>query len=428
MRAANSIPTLVPSEIRVRPHWIRGLCVAGLLAISAGLPVASSSSASARSEEGGDPPPPPGEYVRGQRIANRIRRGLVETVVADSLRDPVSFALAPDGRAFVCEQGGALRVVRDGGVLARPFLVVPTEARIEEGLLGVALHPEFARTRWVYVLYTAGPEPRRERLERWTADGDTALAGSGVVLLELDPHVAANHVGGLLRFALDGRLLIGTGDNEREMSAQSLGSTFGKILRLDADGGIPDDNPFVGTATGHHRAIWARGFRNVWGLDVQPSTGRVFANDVGGSAREEVNAVTRGANHGWPFFEGASAVEPYVGPVHDYGHDAGCAITAGTFHEPARSALPGPWRGRYFFAEYCWNEIRWLDPARPERHGVFGTTLVPGPVDMRTGPDGALWMLLRGNSAPVGGAGTAVGMLVRVARAGEPGSRATRPR
>lgn len=345
----------------------------------------------------------------------RLPRGFVETVLADSLPDPVSFAFAPDGRAFVCEQGGRVWVIRDGRRLPRPFVERPTEASVEEGLLGVEVHPDFARNRWLYLLLTAGPEPRRQRLERWTADGDTAVAGSGVTLLELDAHEARNHVGGLLRFLPDGTLLVGTGDNEREMLAQSLGSTFGKILRVRDDGSVPDDNPFADRTTGHHRAIWARGFRNVWGFDVQPGTGRVFANDVGGAAWEEVSEVRAGENLGWPFFEGPSADSRYRAPVHAYPHERGCAITGGAFDDSARSALPRRWRGRYFFLEYCWNEIRWLDPRDPTRHGVLGTTRVPGPVDVRRAPDGSLAVLLRGNSAPVGGAGTAMGMLVRIA-------------
>jgi glucose/arabinose dehydrogenase len=349
-----------------------------------------------------------------ERVVGRLRPGLTEIVVADSIRDPVSFALAPDGRAFVCEQGGRVRVVRGGRLLPEPFLVVPTEAIVEEGLLGIAVHPDFARTPWVYVLHTAGPEPRRERLERWLASGDTAVAGSGEVLLELDVHDAHNHVGGMLRFAPDGRLLVGTGDNEREMLSQSLGSTFGKLLRLDDDGGAPAGNPFATAEGGTRAAVWARGFRNVWGFDVHPRTGRVLANDVGASAWEEVNEVVAGGNYGWPFFEGPVADRDDRAPLHAYGHDAGCAITAGAFYAPERPALPREWWGRWLFTEYCWNEIRWLDPDRPGRHGVLGTTLVPGPVDLRAGPDGALWMLLRGNLGPVGGEGTASGMLVRV--------------
>ncbi len=358
----------------------------------------------------------PTRVVAGARFASRLAPGLVEEVVADSLDSPVSFALLPDGRAFVCEQAGRLRVIRDGRLLAHPFVTVPTRADVEEGLLGVAVGPDFARTRHVYVLYTAFGETRRERLVRFTADGDTALAGSDTLLFEGDPHVATAHVGGALRFGPDGFLYVGTGDGERDDLAQSLGSTFGKILRLRPDGGVPADNPFVGTTSGHHGAIWARGFRNPFTLDFEPGTGRLFVNDVGANAWEEVNDVVKGGNYGWPLFEGPSAAERYRSPLYAYGHEAGCAITGGTFVPPGGGTLGRAWAGRWLFGEYCWNELRWLDAADPDRHGVLGTAIVPGPVDVRFAADGALWMLLRGNSAPVGGEHTAYGCAVRVTR------------
>lgn len=356
----------------------------------------------------------PTRVVSGARFVSRLAPGLVETVVADSLDSPVSLALVPDGRAFVCEQAGRVRVIRDGRLLARPFVTVPAHAEVEEGLLGVAVAPDFARTHHVYVLYTCADEPRHERLVRFTADGDTAVAGSDTLLFEGDPHVATAHVGGALRFGPDGMLYVSAGDDEREDLAQSLGSTFGKILRLRPEGAIPADNPFVANTVGHHGAIWARGFRNPFTLDFEPGTGRLFVNDVGANAWEEVNDVLRGGNYGWPLFEGPSAVERYREPLYAYGHEAGCAITGGAFVPATGGALGRAWAGRYLFGEYCWNEIRWLDPAHPDRHGVFGVSLVPGPVDLRFAADGALWMLLRGNSAPVGGEHTALGYVVRV--------------
>ncbi len=360
----------------------------------------------------------PTRVIAGARFVSRLAPGLVETVVADSLDSPVSLALAPDGRAFVCEQAGRVRVIRDGRLLRRPFVTVPAHAEVEEGLLGVAVAPDFARRPHVFVLFTCADEPRRERLVRFTADGDTAAAGSDTLLWEGDPHVATAHVGGALRFGPDGCLYVGAGDDERADLAQSLGSTFGKILRLRRDGAIPDDNPFVANTTGHHGAIWARGFRNPFTLDFEPGTGRLFVNDVGANAWEEVNDVVRGGNYGWPLFEGPSAAERYREPLYAYGHEAGCAITGGAF-VPRSGGAPGrAWAGRYLFGEYCWNEIRWLDPAQPQRHGVFGVSLVPGPVDLRFAADGALWMLLRGNSGPVGGEHTALGCVVRVTSRG----------
>ncbi len=351
----------------------------------------------------------------GLRVPGRIHAGLVETVIARGIDSPVSMAIAPDDRIFVCEQGGRLRVIRDGELLAKPFVVVPAHAEIEEGLLGVAFDPEFPRRPFVYVCYTAGAPARHNRVERYTASGDTALPGSARVLIDLDPHRNHLHVGGALRFGRDGMLYIGTGDNDLESLAQSLGSTFGKLMRIDRDGGIPPDGPFVNTARGIHRAIWARGLRNVFSFDVEPGSGRMFINDVGASAYEEIDEGAAGANYGWPLYEGPRGDEHFRAPLYAYGHDAGCAITGGAFYRPARPALPTEWFGRYLFADYCAAEIRWIDPAAPARSGVLGRTLVQGPVDLRVGPDGALYYLARGNASPVGGEHTASGIVVRVA-------------
>ena len=366
-------------------------------------------------------PGAPATIPHRARIADRIHPGFVETVIADSINSPVSMGIAPDGRVFVCEQGGRLRVIRRDSLLARPFVTVPVSVGAEEGLLGVAFDPRFGRNRWVYVCYTAATPARHNRIERFTAAGDTARAGSAVAIFELDDNADHVHVGGAMRFGRDGKLYMGTGENGVGEISQSLRSTHGKILRLDSDGGIPADNPFYQTASGRHRAIWARGLRNAFALDVEPKTGRIFINDVGGDAYEEVNEGEAGANYGWPMVEGPGENPRFRSPIHAYGHDQGCAITGGAFYhasKPGTAAFPPEWRGRYFYAEYCRNEIRWIDPASPARYTVFGTTLVPGSVDLRVGPDGCLYYLARGNSDPVGGDDSSRGVVVRVSFAG----------
>jgi glucose/arabinose dehydrogenase len=364
----------------------------------------------------------------GEQFPNAIRAGFTETIVADSLDSPVSMAIAPDGRVFVCEQGGRLRVIRGDSLRARPFLTLPVAVGAEEGLIGVAFHPGFARNHWVYLCYTAAAPTRHNRIERWTVSGDTARAGSAVTIFELDDNTDQVHVGGALRFGRDGKLYAGTGENGVGELSQSLRSTHGKLLRLDPDGAIPADNPFYTIATGRHRAIWARGLRNAFAIDVEPASGRIFVNDVGADAFEEVNEGQAGANYGWPMVEGPSQSPRVHSPIHSYGHDAGCAITGGAFYAApagARSPFPAEWRGRYFYAEYCRNEIRWIDPASPVRYTVFGTTLLAGPVDLRVGPDGCLYYLARGNSDPVGGDNTSRGAVVRIRYAGPaaPGAR-----
>jgi glucose/arabinose dehydrogenase len=352
---------------------------------------------------------------RGTQVVNQIRSGFVETVIADDLDSPVSLALAPDGRVFVCEQRGTLRLIRDGWLLSKPFVTVPTQAVIEEGLLGVACDPQFARNHWVYVCYTALEPKRHNRVVRFTASGDTALAGSEVRIFDLDDHYEHNHVGGGLRFGRDGKLYISTGENGIGPDAQNLGSTYGKLLRINPDGSIPTDNPFYARTDGRYRAIWARGFRNAFSFDIQPGTGRVFVNDVGEKKFEEVDEAVAGGNYGWPAVEGPGGGAAYRQPIYHYDHaTGGCAITGGAFYNPRGATFPREWVGRYFFGEYCRNEIRWLDPVHPANHGVFGITIACGPVDFRVTDDGNLYYLARGNSGPVGGEGTARGIVVRV--------------
>jgi glucose/arabinose dehydrogenase len=344
--------------------------------------------------------------------------GFAETVLGDSLDSPVSMAIAPDGRVFVCEQGGRVRVIRGGRLLKKPFLTLPVSVGLEEGLLGLAFDPHFTWNRHVFVIYTSGSPVRHEVIVRYTASGDTVIPGSGHTIFELDPHLQHQHVGGALRFGRDGTLYVGTGDNDHEEWAQSLRSSFGKILRIRTDGTIPADNPFAQVAQGVHRAIWARGLRNAFTFDIDPKTGRMYVNDVGGSEYEEVNEGVAGGNYGWPLFEGPSHDPSFLAPVYAYGHARTCAITGGAFYRPARPAFPREWEGRYFFADYCANEISWLDPAAPGIAHLFGTTRIPGPVDLRCGPDGALYYLVRGTSDPIGGDHTSQGLVVRIAWVG----------
>ncbi|MFN8587212.1 MAG: PQQ-dependent sugar dehydrogenase [Candidatus Eisenbacteria bacterium] len=337
---------------------------------------------------------------------------LRQEIVARGFDSPVSFAFAPDGRAFVCEQAGRVRVVKRGRLLARPLLTVPARASLEDGLLGVACDPEFARNGFVYVCWTDSVPYPREVLERYRVRGDTAVRASRVRLVELDRRVNRVHVAGTLRVGPDRMLWVGTGDDDRGEAAQSLRSTSGKLLRFALDGSVPPDNPFVRLAEGVHGAIWARGFRNPFAFDFVPGTGAPWVNDVGGDRFEEVNAVERGGNYGWPAAEGRGPDARFRDPVHAYSHASGCAITAGAF---VRSARYGEGRrGQWLFAEYCAGELRVLDPARPDSARTWLRTVVAGPVDLREAPDGTLWYLARGAATAVGGPGSASGALVRL--------------
>jgi glucose/arabinose dehydrogenase len=194
--------------------------------------------------------------------AATVPAGFTEALLAGGLSAPTAMAIAPDGRIFVCEQRGRLRVIKDGVLLATPFLSVNVDSSGERGLLGVAFDPAFETNHYVYVYYTV-PSPQHNRVSRFTANGDVAVSSSELQLLNLNTlSSATNHNGGALHFGADGLLYIAVGDNNNGANAQSFSNLFGKILRINANGTIPTSNPFYSSTSGTNRAIWARGLRN----------------------------------------------------------------------------------------------------------------------------------------------------------------------
>ena len=190
-------------------------------------------------------------------------------------------AFAPDGRLFVAQQGGALRVIKNGSLLATPFLTVTVNSSGERGLLGVAFDPDFPINQYVYVYYTATTPAIHNRVSRFTANGDVVVPGSEVVILDLPNLSATNHNGGAIHFGPDGKLYVAVGENAVPSNSQTLANPLGKLLRINRDGSIPTDNPFYGSTSGINRSIWALGLRNPFTFAFQSSTGRLFINDVG---------------------------------------------------------------------------------------------------------------------------------------------------
>src|SRR5712671_1617996 len=208
--------------------------------------------------------------------------GFSESLVADGLSAPTAMQFAPDGRLFVCEQGGRLRVIKDGVLLATPFVTLTVSSAGERGLLGVAFDPNFATNKFVYVYFTATTPTVHNRISRFVADGDVAVPGSETIIFELDNlSSATNHNGGALSFGPDGKLYAGVGDNANGANAQSLNTVLGKMLRINSDGSIPSDNPFFNATTGRNRAIWALGLRNPFTFAFNPEGNQMLVNDVG---------------------------------------------------------------------------------------------------------------------------------------------------
>jgi glucose/arabinose dehydrogenase len=349
---------------------------------------------------------PAWDVLEDRRLPSTLPPGFTETTVASGLDQPTAMEIAPDGRIFVAEQGGQLRVIEGGRLLPTPFLSLNVDSTGERGLLGVAFDPQFAADHFVYVYYTVPGTPAHNRVSRFTANGDVAVPGSEVPILDLDPlSTATNHNGGSIHFGLDGKLYVAVGENGNGANAQTLNNRLGKLLRINPDGSIPPDNPFFNVATGPNRAIWALGLRNPFSFAVQPGTGRIFIDDVGENTFEEVDDGVAGANYGWPVTEGPTNDPRFKGPLYFYAHGPnemnGCAITGGTFYDPASPQFPAGMVGDYFFSDLCGSYIKRLDPAT----GVasdFATDLPPFPVDMKVDAAGNLYYLARGAGGPSG--------------------------
>ena len=326
--------------------------------------------------------------------AATLPSGFVETTVASGIASPTAMAIAPDGRIFVCSQTGAMRVIKNGILLATPFVKLSVDSVGERGLLGVAFDPHFTLNHYVYLYYTVPGTPAHNRVIRFIANGDVVVPGSGKVILELDPlSTATNHNGGALHFGPDSSLYIAVGDNANGSKAQNLTNLFGKILRLNSDGTIPSDNPFVQSTTARHE-IWALGLRNPFTFAFRGTTNFMYINDVGQSTWEEIDLGQAGANYGWPATEGPTTNPAYKSPIYYYGHSDGCAITGGAFYLPSTTNFPSSYVGKYFFGDYCSGFIRVLNPSTAQATDFL--TGASQPVDIQVGADGSLYYLARG--------------------------------
>jgi glucose/arabinose dehydrogenase len=319
---------------------------------------------------------------------------------------PTAMAFAPDGRLFVCLQGGQVRVIKNGAVLPNSFVTIPVTFSGERGLLGIAFDPNFSANQFVYLYYTTSTTPIHNRVSRFTANGDVAVAGSEVVLTDLENlSTATNHNGGAIHFGPDGKLYVAVGENANASNAQTLTNRLGKILRMNSDGSIPTDNPFFNTATGANRMIWALGLRNPFTFGFQPGTGRMFINDVGQNTWEEINDGIAGSNYGWPNCEGvcSPANSNFRDPLFQYGHGSGtttgCAIVGAAFYNPPVNQFPSSYIGKYFFGDLCSGWVRVFDPATGTA-SAFATG-ISTLVDLQVGPDGCLYYLAQGNGGQI---------------------------
>jgi glucose/arabinose dehydrogenase len=199
-------------------------------------------------------------------------------VLGDGLDGPSGFEIAPDGRIFILERAGKIKIVKDGELLPTPFADLPSEDTGDRGLIGIAFDPDFGvSNHYVYFYYTG--HDLLNHLVRFSAAEDVATDGPLELFRTSSPSTLL-HVGGSIRFGPDGKLYFAVGDNGYGPNAQDLSNPHGKILRINRDGSIPADNPFAGQP-GKLGAIWAYGFRNPWRFQFDSATGRLYGGDVG---------------------------------------------------------------------------------------------------------------------------------------------------
>lgn len=332
----------------------------------------------------------------------------VETVLR-GLEHPWSIAWLPDGSALVTERPGRLRIIRDGQLDPKPVEGVP-EVLVygQGGLLDVALHPEFARNRWIYLTYANGTrEANRTTLARARLS-DGRLEALEVLFENPDAKADGQHFGSRLLWLPDGTLLMSIGDGGNpplsfrgehiRRQAQRLETCFGKILRLREDGSVPDDNPFVNTP-GARPEIYTYGHRNIQGLALDAATGQVWASEHGARGGDELNQIVAGQNYGWP--EVTYSME-YWGPkISELTRRADVrdpVVVWTPSKAPSGLAVyrgeryPG-WSGNVFSGALRFRQIRriTLDGARvrDERKLSIGKRVR----DVRQGPDGYLYVL-----------------------------------
>ena len=343
------------------------------------------------------------EPLEGRQLLTTLPTGFAEAQVATGFVSPTAMTVAPDGRIFVAVQSGELYVVKNNQKLDEPFLTVPTEAFEERGFGGVELDPNFESNGYVYVYYTAHEPTIHNRVSRFTADPanpDRALPGSETIIYEVQSaNGAGYHQGGALHFGPDGKLYVAVGEHGGTVRAQQMTNPFGKMLRINPDGSIPSDNPFLAETTGANQAIWAIGLRNPFTFAFQPGTGKMYINDVGQNLWEEINLGAPGANYGWPEAEGPSTDPRFASPAYAYPHPDMKAITGGDFYNPPTTQFPAGYTGSYFFGDLDRRWIKRIDPATNAR-ADFAASIPGEPVDIDVAADGSLLYLARPIDAP----------------------------
>ncbi len=341
------------------------------------------------------PRPPPTPEPRSRNTPTPVAQlpaDIRVTQVLDGLLLPTALTFAPDGRLFFNEVSkGTVRIMdADGTLRPEPFVTLSVTARTEQGALGLALDPDFARNRWVYVFYTQKDgnkdDPRDNRVVRFTErDG---LASERTKIVDDLPVGICCHNGGRIAFGPDGKLWVTVGDQNRTEQAQKVTHLHGKILRLNPDGTPPADNPFADRPA-PESLIFALGFRNPWGLAFHPRTGVPYVTENGDVGHDEVNRVVPRGNYGSPEVDGAVNDPRFVDPIWDSGVGR-IAPTGATFY--TGRTMP-EYENDLFFCAFNTGDLSRIRLGGPNDDQVVDQSVVTKGcyLDVTNGPDGALY-------------------------------------
>ncbi|MDH4052505.1 MAG: PQQ-dependent sugar dehydrogenase [Rubrivivax sp.] len=332
--------------------------------------------------------------------------------VARGLVEPWALAFLPDGRMLVTERAGRLRLIDDKGRLSAPLQGLPKVDAVGQcGLLDVVPHPQFADNRRIYWSYAeAGDGGNGVAVAYGTLEGDR-LADVKVIFRQRPKVSSRNHCGSRLVFAADGRLFVTLGDRfSRKDDAQDPSNHLGKIVRIEADGGVPADNPFVGRA-GAAPEIWSLGHRNVQGAALNPATGELWATEHGPQGGDEVNRVLPGRNYGWPlvtygrnYGSGTRIGEegPKPGFEQPLWHWVPTSIAPSGMAFLTSDRYPG-WKGSLFVGALRAQALLrlTLDGDRVVGEERLLTSRALRVRDVRQGPDGYLYLVAGGDGGGV---------------------------
>lgn len=336
--------------------------------------------------------PPDGTVFSAEQATSEGPTNFRVETVASGLEVPWAFAWLPNGDMLFTERRGRVRIIEGGKLRAEPVFVVPdVEPSSESGLMDITLHPDFAKNNFVYLAYAYNQEGKRDKVVRYKYTGGKFTEPTVIIR---DIPAAPNHAGMRCRFGPDGKFYIATGDSTNWELAQQMNSLAGKILRLNDDGTVPQDNPFI-NQQGARPEIWAYGVRNPQGLAWQPGSGVLFETEHGpsgfegrGGGADEVNIIERGKNYGWPVIWGTRSQAGMESPLLEY--TPACAPASAMFYNADK--LPG-FKGNFFFG--CLRGTRVIRVMFDGRKVVSQENLLEGTYgrirEMEQGPDGYIY-------------------------------------